>query len=317
MSKKDSDLFTPVVKERLHDAFRQLLESPFHWAARDLMNDLFRRMGDPDGNFVRDFQTDGFHSRMFEIACYAYLEAQGLEIERSDRPDFVVARDGQRVALEATTTNPRSGRATDISLRKVEPLSAAAILEKCSNEFPIRMGSALRSKLEKKYWELPSCAGIPFVLIVGPFHEAGSTTYVDDSLARYLYGTETFDDWTERNGVLVRGDVPVRAHEFGGKSIPSNFFGEQGAENISAVIYCNQLTVPRFYRMAAQAGIAPANVTDVRTGYCLLPGEGTLEYQYVVGEDGTPVETWWQGVTIPAQSSGGASPPGPVPGLHL
>jgi hypothetical protein len=40
-------------------------------------------MGDPNGNFVRDFQGDGFHSRVFELACFAYLEEAGLTITRS------------------------------------------------------------------------------------------------------------------------------------------------------------------------------------------------------------------------------------------
>lgn len=26
-----------------------------------------------NGNFIRDFQGGGFHSRMFELACFAYL----------------------------------------------------------------------------------------------------------------------------------------------------------------------------------------------------------------------------------------------------
>jgi len=202
-SKTTADLFVPVDPERAHVAFQQLLGSPVHFGARNLMSHLFGRMGDPDGNFIKDFQTDGFHSRMFEIACFAYLEAQGFEIERSSRPDFIVSRGAVRVALEATTANPRSGRSTDISVAKVKKLSYQEIVQEADEDFPIRMGSALRSELEKRYWELPECKDIPFVLIVGPFHEPGSTTYVDESLVRCLYGVEVFDDWTERNGVLV------------------------------------------------------------------------------------------------------------------
>jgi len=296
--RRSFDLFAPLTTRDPHVAFKRVLESPFHYAARQRMNDLFGRMGDPDGNFIKEFQSEGFHSRMFEIACYAYLEAQGLDIERLERPDFIVTDGQHRVAIEATTTNPPGDRRTDISVEKVLPLSEAEVLEKVSNEFPIRMGSALRSKLDKHYWELPGCKDLPLVFIIGPFHEAGSTTYIDDSLARYLYGIDSLDNWTIRNGVLVRGDVPVKTHTFGTKSIPSNFFAERDVEHISAIIFCNQFTVPRFYRMAAQVGAAPARVTDTRKGICLLPDEGPLDYEYVVNGRQTPHETWWQGVTV-------------------
>jgi hypothetical protein len=304
MSTKAIDLFVPIVsKENAHIAFERLRESSSHWGARLLMNELFGRMGDVDGNFVQDFQSHGFHSRLFELACYAYLEAQALEIKRAFRsPDFLVERQGfGSVGVEAVTTNPASGRNTDIALFKMEPPVWEEIVDKASNEIAIRIGSALLSKLKKRYWELPHCKNIPLVLLVGPFHEPGSVTYVDESLASYLYGTQRFPDWTEHNGLFVR-EAPVRTHEFNGKSIPSNFFAQKSAEYVSAVIYCNQFTVPRFYRMAAQAGRIPDEdiAIDIR-GLCLIPGQDhnvVHNYKYDLRDPDAPEETWWRGVTV-------------------
>ena len=46
------------------------------------MNDIALQMGDIDGNFVREFQTQ-FHARLFELACFAYLDSQGLTVDPS------------------------------------------------------------------------------------------------------------------------------------------------------------------------------------------------------------------------------------------
>ena len=47
------------------------------------MNALYQRMGDPNGNSLGDFQADGFHTRLFELACFAYLESAGFELNHS------------------------------------------------------------------------------------------------------------------------------------------------------------------------------------------------------------------------------------------
>lgn len=295
----NSDIFDLLVDStKAHPAFTSLKDSEAHAGARHLMNELYARMGDPDGNFIQDFQSDGFHSRMFEIACYAYLESQELKIDRScQRPDFLASGKLGTVAIEAVTANPVSGRSTDISLRHLKQESFDEIVDKCDNEFPIRIGSSLYTKLKKRYWELPHCEGLPFVLLIGPFHEAGSTAYIDESLAAYLYGVQVFPDWVEHNGVLVR-QIFVKEHQYGNKKIPSNFFGQPGCEHVSAILFCNQFTVPRFFRMAMMAGFDCRGITIHREGVCLLEEGAYLGYKYDMRDPGAPPEHWWQGVTI-------------------
>ena len=197
-----------------HQGFRALKMSRAHIGARALMNRVGHTMGDPDGNFIKDFQSTGFHARVFELACYAYLAEGGIAIDRSfERPDFLASKSGVRFALEAVTANPRSGSPTDVSLQQLRDLPLTEILSKCGDEFPIRVGSPLTSKVRKAYWKLPQCEGLPLVLVIGPFHEAGSQMYVDESLARYLYGA-----WiasaieTEHCSVLVHETPIFDAH---------------------------------------------------------------------------------------------------------
>lgn len=215
------DIFSPTVSEgRFHPQFRDLLNSPYHVEARLLINALYQKMGKPSKSFIRKFQADGFHSHLFEIACFAYLESAGLCPERNHQsPDFMASHDEVQLAIEVTTANPPGEQAADISVRRMENLSAKEIEEKVTVEFPRRMMSILKKKLEFQYDKLPHCIGKPLVLMVAPFFEAGSVYYTDESLIDCLYGI----------------------HQSPG------FFDLPNAESVSAVLYCNAFTVPRFF----------------------------------------------------------------------
>ncbi len=304
MSKrKRRDLFDSIVAPAArHVAYERLRTSPYHVDARSLLTATARRMGDPDGRLITDFQGEAFHARLFELACFAYLEEQGLSIDRTNpRPDFLVSRGGRAVcSIEAVTASPTNGQRADIAIAGIEALSPAEILEKCDEDFPIRIGRALDGKLKHRYWELPHCQRLPFVIAVGPFYEPGSTQYVDENLARFLYGLDQYSDRVDEGCVATR-EVPVLAHAYAGKRMRSNLFEYPSAEHLSAVLYCNQWTVPRFVRLAAHAhGWHGANGT--RSGSCLGPGDtvviDAVEYEHALGDPDVPRETWSQGVTV-------------------
>lgn len=276
---KSPDLFLPIVAaDRMHPQFTELYRSPVHGSARTLMNDLLGRMGDPNGRFTRDFQSDGFHSRLFELACFAYLEHAGRAIDRTHaRPDFLVSAHGWSLAVEAVTSNPATGQATDISLRKMIPLSETEIFEKVIHEIPSRIGKSLHKKLRHRYHELPHCRDKPLVFMIAPFFEAGSVFYTDDSLIHLLYGAP------------------------GGANKVYPFFQREEAETVSGVLYCNQFTVSRFFRMSTEfSEVGALEVT--RYGVCLR-NRGSEhysieEFSYVIGSPNAPKETWAEGVTI-------------------
>ena len=233
------NLFELVVEEtQAHPAFLSMRDLPHYESARKIMNELYTRMGDPNGNFVTDFQSYGYHARVFELCCFAYLESHGFNIDRSyESPDFLVSVGDAKLAVEAATSNPSVGLNEDISLTKIvyeEP--SEDLLDKSMNEFPVRMGNLLLRKLRKRYWEQPHCQNIPIVLIVSPLYEPGSVFNIDDSLARYLYGGwDVFPAWVKYNGIFTRY-VPIVSHTFEGRQLPSNFFSMPLSRHISAVI---------------------------------------------------------------------------------
>lgn len=275
------DIFIPRTSaDRWHPQFRSLLQSPFHKHARTLINSLFLEMGRIDKNFVEDFQTAGFHTRLFEIGCYAYLRSAEFQFDRShNRPDFVVSRDGLNLIAEATSANPPGGRQTDIAIIQMPEISQEEISRKVMQELPKRIMSALSRKLAKKYHELPHCEGRPLVLMIAPFFEPGAHLYTDDAVVPCLYP-------------VGREELP--------NDVPPPFFEMPGAEHVSAVLYINSFSVSRFFRMSTFCG------SDAELGgrcwgvHCVDSGaEGMtyLEYQYDLGK-GAPDEPWFQGVTI-------------------
>ncbi len=90
-------LFNLKNHTKVNPAFMSLLKSDAHKGARKLMEAVYSRMTDPNGNFVRDFQSEGFYARVFELCCGAYLEFNDFDIERTyERPDFLVSKKNKR-----------------------------------------------------------------------------------------------------------------------------------------------------------------------------------------------------------------------------
>ncbi len=269
------DLFDPVVPTgRRHRQFEDLRQSDDHKLARKSINMTFNEMGDPNGRFVRDFQGRGFHSRLFELACFAYLRSAGLNITgRFERPDFIVGTGAAEIAIEATSANPPDAASQDISVINMTELTEAELEEQADVVFTKRVIASLKKKLEHRYHELPHVNGKPLVLMVAPYFEPGSVFYVDESLVDALYPTEPH---------------------------PSNipFFCLPESASISAVAYCNTFTVPKFWRLADHDFLANSCIAE-RTGMALFEGDTQLKhFRYRIGHEATPVETWSEGVTL-------------------
>jgi hypothetical protein len=274
--KPSIDLFDPAAPEaRLDPLYIALLRSPVHQSARDAINAAFARMGDPNGQFAAQFQGLGFHARLFEIACFAYLEAAGLMAGRGyAAPDFLVAKDGVEIAVEALTANVPEGADRNIGAMRIEDLPIERIMEKVATEFPRRMNTALKKKLRRAYHQDAHVAGKPIVLMVQPAFEAGANFYIDSSLEPCLFGD--------------------------GDQTPG-FFNREDARTISAIAYCNGFTVSKFWRLSSPQ-MFQTTVQALRQGFCLAGlSDDPLqprEYVFKVADPAAPQETWAEGVTL-------------------
>lgn len=296
------DIITPIVpKEKYHYGFRHLVESNGYAPARELLKIIGRDFSDPDGNFVEQFQTTGFDPRIYELFLFSYFKYSGYGVERSyDRPDFIIERDGVRVCVEASTSNPGpSGSGGPIDFTKISPAEMERIRQTLISEVPIRMGSPLFSKLSKKYWELPQCRDLPLVLAIEAFHDASAILLSDTALGSYLYGLRHYPSWAEDGSLVVNADK-LHSHQLGKKEIPSNFFSQPGAENVSAVIFSNTGTIAKFNRMGYQAGYAREGIKMIRGGNCYRHDPNAARPdRFAYDLDNPPrIETWGEGLTV-------------------
>jgi hypothetical protein len=302
---KPADLFVPLLSdERLHPGFKHLRTSGSEEPARLMINQVYQDFTDPDGDFAEQFQTAGFDARTFELYLYAYFRSSGYEIRReSPGPDFIVTGSGVSCAVEATTTNPTDGKKRT-SDGIFDDLSPEALREKIYGELPIRFGSPLKSKLDKRYdgkpyRELEQCRDMPFVIAIEAFHDSQALFFTDAALIHYLYGLGA-DVSRDQEGRLIIKNIKILEHRYGHKVVPSNFFAQPDTENVSAVLFTNCGTYPKFGRMGYQAGYHRGNITMFRRGTCIHPDPNSAtpaEFAYDL--DFPPCEeTWGQGLVV-------------------
>lgn len=334
-----SSLFVPVVPpEKFSRAFATVRAFPGNEPTRLAMDAVFEEFSDSDGNYLEQFQTTGFDARTFELFLFAYFTEAGFKIDRpKGRPDFVLAREGVVVAVEATTSNPTSLAAksnakvdtecvttatTEASgsnipageeyqvvadrphLAEAEPLAptdaeVAAHRLRMENELPIKIGSALYSKLRRRYWDLPAVQGRPFVIAVEAFHASDSLFFSGAGLAEYLFGIRSSWEHSD-DGSLVITNNKRESHQLGEKQIPSNFFAQPDTENVSAVLFTNSGTTAKFTRMGFQSGLHRGNLMIERSGFWPDPDPNAAKPRAdSYSLDASPYEEWWgEGVTV-------------------
>ena len=87
---KPVDFFTPVVAtEKLNPDFATISSLEGYSPAIELMKPMMRWYEDADGNFVEQFQTTGFDTRLWELYLFAALVESGYIFDKTfAMPDF-------------------------------------------------------------------------------------------------------------------------------------------------------------------------------------------------------------------------------------
>lgn len=272
---------TPGVK--LHPYFELLLNDEGHMPARAAIREIGPWLAPSDPHFVREFQTAAFDQRIWELYLWAAFRELGFDVEQPEAPDFSCSAPGIAFTVEATTVSPSlSGPLA----KHPNPKTPAERQEFLKNYMPMKFGSSLTSKLNKKnaagqsYWERSGTKDKPFIIAVADFHksaaedELGSMIYSQSALWPYLYGQRVVFEPSDAGGYwrAVKGVD----HVYGEKTVPTGFFDLPGAENISAVISSNAGTLPKFNRMGLRAGFVPKNYSYYRQGIRYDPAPGSF-----------------------------------------
>lgn len=296
---KSLDFFEPqVAEERQHPSFQLLLNQAGQAAAKGIIQPMMHWFEDPDGNFIDQFQSHGFDARLWELYLFAAFKEMGYEFDRSKAiPDFTCIGMHGHFCVEAVTVNPT------IKDGVVQPpplIQTNEDLLRYQREYmPIKFGSALTSKLNKRYWEKPNIAGNVFLLAVQDFSAPGVLLDSRSALPIYLYGRD--HDWEyDSNGRLIVSSRAVETHRWGEKVIPSGFFSLPNAEHISGILYSNSATLSKFNRMGVLAGFGRENVSLIRQGFMVSHDPNATEPIPFSLDVNSPnySETWSEGLEL-------------------
>ncbi len=268
------DLLSVTHEEKLHPYF-EILSDPGHMPARAALKEIGPWLAPSDPHFVREFQTTAFDQRIWELYLWAAFRELGLDVTQPEAPDFSCRAPGIAFTVEATTVSPSTSGPLAVHPEPKTPEEQAEFL---THYMPMKFGSSLTSKLNKKnaagepYWDRKETRGKPFVIAIADFHKPadlqnlGSMTYSHSALWPYLYGKRVVFERTEEGGGYWRM-VKGEEHIYGGKTIPTGFFDLPGAENVSAVLFSNAGTLPKFNRMGLRAGFVPEDHMYIRQGF--------------------------------------------------
>jgi hypothetical protein len=295
------DLVTPIAalsKEQLHPYFLELINNPGRLPARRVISEIGLWLYPADPHFVREFQCHQFDQRLWEIYLWAVFREHMFDVAQHEAPDFECRGPAIHFTAEAVTIGPSTAGAL---AKHPNPQTPAEIAEFLKDYMPMKFGSALTSKLQKKtakgeaYWDLPPAKDKPFIIALADFHkaadmqkqEAASMTYSQGGLYTYLYGRRV--EWSMEEGGPKLRVAPVESFTYEGKTVPSGFFDLPEAENVSAVLFSNAGTISKFDRMGVQAGFGAPDHRYFRFGYRFDPDPNAFvgkQFFVEVGSDG-------------------------------
>jgi hypothetical protein len=282
-------IFHPVVAtEHLSPDFLVLSKGTGYSPAKQVIAEIAYTFEDPDGNYIQQFQSEGFDARLWELFLYTILHENDFFIDRHYKaPDYVCIKYGQTIVLEATTVNPTQvpggKQASEETLKGIH----------LADYMAIKFGSALFSKLQKRYWELNHAEGHPLILAVADFRKPQGVTYSAKFLMEYLYALRQNE---EGDSICY---TTLTEHIFNEKRIPSGFFYLKDTENIAAVLFSDNGTISKFNRMGKLAGFGSPDVMMIRIGerYENLESDVPSEFRIVV-DPSHYKETWSEGIWI-------------------
>ena len=264
-----NDIFKHVVsEEKLSKTFQILENYPPMTAAKNIIEAIAFEMIDIDGNFIQQFQTTGFSSRIWEMFLYKFIQENGFKfIEKHNRPDFNIEKDSVELFIEASlSAETGNDKFTKEYIQEAITTRDLNIQQEIIDHYVIRMGSVLYSKLQKKYWKLPWVKGKPLVLAIAPSHHYLANFLPDAKIIEYLYGF-SYEKETTDNGMDIKKVEKIDFHTYEEKEIPPYFFSQENTENISAVLFTNNCDLHKFNRMGYQLGMSDHSMIMERVGF--------------------------------------------------
>jgi len=261
------------VEDRDPSELFKLLAQRTHHAAAWALNQTYLALPKPDRNWVGDFQTKNFHTRMWEAQLVASFREQGVLVTQPlESPDFrIETRRGGVAWVEAVTANP----AEPYEHVGAKPSRAPEdISELFFGAAAVRFAKTLGNKIDRGYHALQHVAGQPFAIALADFHAPGSMVWSRQSLVGYLYGmgARLFGPDGERVGQPIYTTTLL-----GPTAFPAGLFANDLHQELSAVIFSNACSLAKFNRAMISRGMDSKGLRYTRIGEFFDPAPGATK----------------------------------------
>jgi hypothetical protein len=255
---------------------------------------------DVDGNFVEQFQTKGFDSRLWELYLHAYFESIKLVRDTSEsKPDFNLSKATKSLCVEAVTVHPTQTKGELPASMTPKPFPTEDEIRANADLFAIKFGSPLFTKLGFEYWKMPHVTNRPLIFAIADFQETGSMVYTGTALQKYVYGFDHSWEKDEDDKLIVT-PLAIDRHKHGKKNIPSNFFSQPDSENVSAILFSTGGTIAKFGRIGFQNGYRTPSLHVIRNCIMYNHQPDATEpncFRYELGKTNYR-ETWGEGLSM-------------------
>lgn len=293
------DFFAPVYETaKLNPNFQRMISEEIFSPALGVIEPMMRWHKDIDGNFIEQFQTNGFDQRIWELYIFAVFNELDFEIDTSANvPDFVAHSIFGSLAVEAATVGPTQKDGKVVPPPPIEEEEDR--IQYLQQYMPIKFGSALYSKMKKRYWEADNIKDLPFLIAIHDFSSPRSMVHTRSALERYVFGYEHGFEKDDMGNLKI---IPnkIDEHRWGDKVIPSGFFNLPESENVSGIIFSNSGTVSKFNRMGILNDFGSGRVASIREGTMVNHDSNASLPKYfrvLVNAEGYE-ETWVEGLSV-------------------
>ncbi len=282
------------VDQQLHPHYLKLRDHKGWIPAKAALKEVSYHYKDIDGNFIEQFQSpNGFDARIWELYLFCFFREQFFSFDRdNEAPDFIISDGTVKIAVEAVI----AGRKTPI---ENEPKTEEEIKVFLKQEMPLIFSGTLSQKVKKEYWKQSHIKDLPFAIAIADFHDTASMTWSFLAMLEYVYGHK-YEHHNDEDGNAVGKAIQLSDYvKPNGTIIPTGFFFQPEAENISAVIFSTGGTLAKFNRMGKQAEFGSEDQILQRIGYYHNHEDNATDAvfnSYFVNENCT--ESWSEGVIV-------------------
>lgn len=264
-----------LTNDKLHPKFKILRDEPYYYGARKIIESWTHDFHDRDNDITKKFQTT-FHSSFWEFYLHALLKELNFTVNlKYNRPDYIIT-DPLELYIEAVVSEIKAGgrseseRTEDDHFSMLIPISTKSEFSELIDEAIARHSNSIRSKLEKYtgyvkkgkiYKGYIDCDWVsrdkPYVIALSSYDQINYGKEYIYSMMALFYG---FYYCPESKNYYPRKSIQKPNTT---SDIKISLFDDE-FRDISAIFFCNTLTLGKLSSLNKSKGTDPAYIINVR-----------------------------------------------------